>query len=722
MDALPLSAFHAHALGALAEVAGPGLNFHLGTVLPPLLSAMDDDDKNSIMNPKNIGGQMDDTGSNFTQLGDIDDDPTDYIDFSDEIEYDMPNEMEEDIQNDLINSVSNVLLSTPTKNIDISIEVGMEFSERKDVIDWYKAFGMTKGFGIRARQTKKNYMKLTCAREGYPISKTNNVGEVCETKSRNTSSSRIGCKACFKASTNGDTNMWKIKYFDDNHNHGLVTPKSVPYIRSYRQMPGVARSLVEKFNDSGLPIGKVATILRGPDLLFDSRDCYNHMKNVSRKIYDVGDAQAVVRYCNRQQSMNPNFFYSIKYDDEDRLESFFCIDARSRHSYDLFGDFITFDMTYRTNKYALPFGPFVGVNNHLQSILFGCALLKDETEDTFVWLFEEWLRAMNGKHPGAIITDQLNLQDKRSCHVYQDHGSFKKEFNDCIYKSNSIQEFEDKWHRLIVEYRLIGNEWMHSLYSIRSSWIPIFNRSTFFAGMHTTQRSESINAFFDDFVTSGTTLNEFVEKYNQAVDARYESLKKANFESMHKERRLQFNMLLEEHAAKVYTRAIYVKFVTELSHILSFSNDKLTTDGEWVSYRIPEHFILRRWHKEGNDVLSKEREMCLLNRDGLVHSLHLSSKCNRLIELAQRSDEAFQFIYDGLDSLALSAEKFSTYEESNGRDTNVQCLNSQLEDSSMINLKDPNISQTKGRKRICSGIEEASKQSNYAVIATNRLL
>ncbi|CAJ1961186.1 unnamed protein product [Sphenostylis stenocarpa] len=41
----PLSAFNAHALGALAEVAGPGLDFHLGTVLPPLLSAMGDTDK-----------------------------------------------------------------------------------------------------------------------------------------------------------------------------------------------------------------------------------------------------------------------------------------------------------------------------------------------------------------------------------------------------------------------------------------------------------------------------------------------------------------------------------------------------------------------------------------------------------------------------------------------------------------------------------------------------
>ncbi|ERN15855.1 hypothetical protein AMTR_s00039p00177200 [Amborella trichopoda] len=42
---LPLSAFNAHALGALAEVAGPGLNFHLGTILPALLSGMGDDDE-----------------------------------------------------------------------------------------------------------------------------------------------------------------------------------------------------------------------------------------------------------------------------------------------------------------------------------------------------------------------------------------------------------------------------------------------------------------------------------------------------------------------------------------------------------------------------------------------------------------------------------------------------------------------------------------------------
>ncbi|KAF9610659.1 hypothetical protein IFM89_023915, partial [Coptis chinensis] len=40
----PLFAFNVHVLGALAEIAGPGLNFHLGTILLALLSALGDND------------------------------------------------------------------------------------------------------------------------------------------------------------------------------------------------------------------------------------------------------------------------------------------------------------------------------------------------------------------------------------------------------------------------------------------------------------------------------------------------------------------------------------------------------------------------------------------------------------------------------------------------------------------------------------------------------
>lgn len=53
----------------------------------------------------------------------------------------------------------------------------------------------------------------------------------------------------------------------------------------------------------------------------------------------------------------------------------------------------------------MPFAPFTGVNHHKQSVLFGCTLLADETESTFIWLFTTWLEAMSGQQPGLIITD-----------------------------------------------------------------------------------------------------------------------------------------------------------------------------------------------------------------------------------------------------------------------------------------------------------------------------
>ena len=75
-------------------------------------------------------------------------------------------------------------------------------------------------------------------------------------------------------------------------------------------------------------------------------------------------------------------------------------------TYEEFSDVITFHTTYSTNKSSMPFAPFVGVNHHGQSILFGCGLISNENTNAFIWLFNSWLKCMNGRAPDAIITDQ----------------------------------------------------------------------------------------------------------------------------------------------------------------------------------------------------------------------------------------------------------------------------------------------------------------------------
>ena len=36
----------------------------------------------------------------------------------------------------------------------------------------------------------------------------------------------------------------------------------------------------------------------------------------------------------------------------------------------------------------MPFGIFVGINNHGKTILFGCALFRNETTSAFQWLMK----------------------------------------------------------------------------------------------------------------------------------------------------------------------------------------------------------------------------------------------------------------------------------------------------------------------------------------------
>lgn len=83
----------------------------------------------------------------------------------------------------------------------------------------------------------------------------------------------------------------------------------------------------------------------------------------------------------------------------------FWVDVRVRMNYSYFGDIVIFDIIYRFNRYRLFFVFFIGVNYYGKFVLFGCVFLINESEGSFVWLFNIWLEVMLGRLSVSIIID-----------------------------------------------------------------------------------------------------------------------------------------------------------------------------------------------------------------------------------------------------------------------------------------------------------------------------
>ncbi|RYR13803.1 hypothetical protein Ahy_B04g070599 isoform G [Arachis hypogaea] len=155
--------------------------------------------------------------------------------------------------------------------------------------------------------------------------------------------------------------------------------------------------------------------------------------------------------------------------------------ARSRATCEYFGDVISFDTTYNTNTYNMVFGSFIGVNQHSQSTLLGCALMKNEDIQSFKWLFECWLCCMGGNAPKGILTVQCALMQRaieacmpttihRWCiwHImkkipsklndYKRHLKIEHDMSHVVWNSHTKELFDRNWNDFLIKYGFVDNK------------------------------------------------------------------------------------------------------------------------------------------------------------------------------------------------------------------------------------------------------------------------
>ena len=140
---------------------------------------------------------------------------------------------------------------------------------------------------------------------------------------------------------------------------------------------------------------------------FSKKDYYIYINNQKMVLIEASDSQSLVNYFKSKVDDEGGMFYwDVQVDQEGQMKIFYQRDAKSMIDYDCFGEVVVFYVTYRTNKYDLVCTLFMGVNQHWQNIIFGCAFLLDETTVSFEWLFSTFFKSIDNQLPKTIFIDQ----------------------------------------------------------------------------------------------------------------------------------------------------------------------------------------------------------------------------------------------------------------------------------------------------------------------------
>lgn len=497
----------------------------------------------------------------------------------------------------------------------------MEFDSEDDARNFYIAYAKQTGFSIRVnsyyRSKKDNSIisrEFCCSKEGFRRERRAKRDSGDDAKKRRARAiTREGCKALMTVRKR-ENERWYVAKLEKSHNHELVTTAMRHFLRSHKHDCESNQIYCNSFSSPGISLDAPMNLLSDCSsfgkMAFSVQSGVNYIGRGRLSAFGI-DTQSMLGFFKIMQASDPAFYYAIQVDEEDRLSSVFWVDTRSRIAYNCFSDVVAFDTTYQVNQYKMPFAPFTGVNHHKQSVLFGCALLADETESTFIWLFTTWLEAMSGRQPSLVITDcdpaicrAVQLVFPQSSHRYckwhvisklpKEMGhvysalprTFQVEFDGCINKTETAEEFESSWQMLLDKYNLRGNDWLLSLYIDRKLWIPVYVRDTFFAGMYAAQRSGSVNSLFDGYVNAGTTLHDLAKQYEKALDERYEKESKAEFETFYTKPVLKTPLPVEKQGADVYTRRMFTIFQEEVFHSLVFAVKLSGEDGGTNTYEV----------------------------------------------------------------------------------------------------------------------------------------
>ncbi|XP_044979402.1 protein FAR1-RELATED SEQUENCE 5-like [Hordeum vulgare subsp. vulgare] len=510
---------------------------------------------------------------------------------------------------------------------------GMEFDDEEDAWTFYNLYARRVGFSTRISVMHRSRRdgsimsrQFVCAKEGFRTYRGKHDAALSPGAGddagrgaagrRTRAVTRVGCKAMIRVKKQ-DAGKWAITKLETAHNHPLVPQNQAHCLRPHKPLSECGKQRSSSSSSYGVrrnggmfltiepppptpPVPQTTSIIAAQPLAphYISAD---GIGNATRVILD---------YVKRMQAEDPAFFYAMQFVEGHPVGNVFWSDARARTAYKDFGDAVFLDDHCKRSKHELPLVTFTGVNHHCQPVLFGCAVIRDNSEASFAWLFETLLLAMSGQHPVSLTTEydgaiqsavhkvlpqtrhrfcSLHILNEAQCKLSDLLTAFPSLYDElvsCINMSDTIDEFEANWEALISKVGSGHNEWLDSMYNCRRQWVPVYLRDTFFGDEPSRQGCMSRSSFFESHITAKTNLQSFIQHYEKALDSCYEREVKEEFETKYSLPDIKTSSPIEKQGADLYTRTLFLRFQQELVGASVCTLEVAEEDGKACMYKV----------------------------------------------------------------------------------------------------------------------------------------
>ncbi|OMO69105.1 hypothetical protein COLO4_29258 [Corchorus olitorius] len=518
--------------------------------------------------------------------------------------------------------------------------VGMEFESEEHAYKCYSRYAVLEGFSIRKDFVNKSRVngavvsrRYTCYRQGYRPSKHNaNVRKPRQ-------ETRTGCLAhmTIARQSNG---KFRVTHFETKHNHEFANPSTTRILPSQKRLTfaqAVEADLASSSGMDGVPM--LGMGFESEDHAYEFYNTYAGRVGFSvRKDYvnrsKVDGAVVSRRFtCFREgfrqkDKRDPNvkrprketrigclaqLVISRQSDGKYRVTHF-----EEKHNHELVaacrvrmlrsqkrlavhqtveGDALEGHSNQAKSAYEVScnsIGHCVDhgydpidhrrVNHHKQMVIFGAALLYDETVDSFKWLFQKFLEAMSGKKPKTILSEQdavvseaINSvfpeTEQRMCawHVYQSalkqlshtfvgSPSFVDDLSSCIFDHEEEEDFIAAWNLMLDIHSLWENECLNKMFETREQWAIAYRRHIFGADIKSVQLHESIIVNLKKYLKPEYDVLSFFKHLSKVVnDWHYKEIE-ANYNMSQNMPKLMGDVILLKHVRDAYTPRIFELF------------------------------------------------------------------------------------------------------------------------------------------------------------------